>query len=135
MSSKPLCLVPKVATRGVLKKLLLKISQYSQECWSYFLIKLLASRSATVLKRDSNTGVFLWILQIFKNTYFEEELQPAICVHRGCNKFQRSEVSELTFVAAFQRDKEIFQSDSNQHYFLIFTSLRCCFAVLLQKDM
>ena len=104
-------------------------------CWSYFLIKLLASRSATVLKRDSNTGVFLWILQIFKNTYFEVELQPAICVHRGCNKFQRSEVSELTFVAAFQRDKEIFQSDSNQHYFLIFTSLRCCFAVLLQKDM
>ena len=31
MSSKPSCLVPKVATRGVLKKLLLKISQYSQD--------------------------------------------------------------------------------------------------------
>ena len=31
--------------------------------WSIFLIKLQTSRPATLLKRDSNTGVFLWILQ------------------------------------------------------------------------
>ena len=34
-------------------------------CWSYFLIKLQARRSAILLKRDSNTGVFLWILRNF----------------------------------------------------------------------
>ena len=34
-------------------------------CWSPFLIKLQAFRPATLLKRDSNTGVFLWILQKF----------------------------------------------------------------------
>ena len=28
-------------------------------CWSFFLIKLQALRPATLLKRDSNTGVFL----------------------------------------------------------------------------
>ena len=41
--------------------------------WSLFLIKLQLSRLATLLKRDPNTGVFLWILQnlrtpISKNT-------------------------------------------------------------------
>ena len=34
-------------------------------CWSLFLIKLKVFRSATLLKRDSNTGNFLWILQNF----------------------------------------------------------------------
>ena len=31
-------------------------------CWSIFLIKLQAFRSATLLNRDSNIGVFLLIL-------------------------------------------------------------------------
>ena len=31
-------------------------------CWSLFLIKLKVFRPATLLKRDSNTGDFLWIL-------------------------------------------------------------------------
>ena len=34
-----------------------------QLCWSLFLIELQALSSATLLKRDSNTGVFLRILQ------------------------------------------------------------------------
>ena len=34
-------------------------------CLSFFLIKLPNFRSANLLKRDSNTGVFLWILQNF----------------------------------------------------------------------
>ena len=34
-------------------------------CWSLFLIKLQASRPATLLKRDSNTGVFLLSLRDF----------------------------------------------------------------------
>ena len=42
---------------------------------SHFLTKLQAwSRPATLLKKDSNTGVFLWICDIFKNTYFEQHL-------------------------------------------------------------
>ena len=41
-----------------------------QLCRSLFLIKLQALRPATLLKRDSNTGVFLWICEIFKNTSF-----------------------------------------------------------------
>ena len=36
--------------------------------WSLFLIKLQASRPATLLKRDSNTDVFLWILQTLRTT-------------------------------------------------------------------
>ena len=34
-------------------------------CWSLFLIKLPAWRPVTLLKRDSNIGVFLWHLQNF----------------------------------------------------------------------
>ena len=34
-------------------------------CWSLFSIKLQTFRSATLLKVDSNTGVFLWILEFF----------------------------------------------------------------------
>ena len=34
-------------------------------------------RPATLLKRDSNTGTFLYILQIFNNSSFEELLRTA----------------------------------------------------------
>ena len=34
-------------------------------CWSLFLIKLQAFRSATLIRKDSNTDVFFWILQNF----------------------------------------------------------------------
>ena len=39
-------------------------------CWSISLIWLQYFRSATLLKRDSNTGVFRWILQNFKKHLF-----------------------------------------------------------------
>ena len=42
------------------KKLFLKIMQYSQE----------SCRSATLLKADSNTDVFLWILQNYWEHFF-----------------------------------------------------------------
>ena len=44
------------------KKAVLKnfaILSGKQLCWSHFLIKLQAFRPATLLKRESNTGVFL----------------------------------------------------------------------------
>ena len=37
-----------------------------------FFNKVAGLRPATLLKRDSNAGVFLWILRNFKNIYFEE---------------------------------------------------------------
>ena len=58
-----------VVRRCSVKKVFLKIWQNSQEnnCIgvSIVLIKLQAFRSAFLLKRDSNTGVFLWILPNF----------------------------------------------------------------------
>ena len=48
--------------------------------WSLFLIKLQVFRPATLLKRNSNTGVLLWNLQIFKNVYFEEYLWASASV-------------------------------------------------------
>ena len=65
------------------KKLFLKISQYSQEktCVAVpFLIKLQALRPATLLKTDSSTGIFLWILRNFKNIYFGEHMRTAASV-------------------------------------------------------
>ena len=40
-------------------------------CWSLFLIKLRAFRPATILKRDSNTGVSFEYCEVFKNTYLK----------------------------------------------------------------
>ena len=51
--------------RYPVKKSALKNSQISQKnlCWSLVLIKLQALGPATLIKRDSNTGVFLWSLR------------------------------------------------------------------------
>ena len=77
--------VPKDVRRSV-KNLFFKISQYSQEnkCVGVsFLIKMQTFRPATLLKGDSNTGVFLTIFRKifktylgknFKNSYFEKHL-------------------------------------------------------------
>ena len=52
----------------VQKQLLKKFAIFTGKhlCWCLFLIKLQASRLATLLKRDSNTCVFLWILQTLR---------------------------------------------------------------------
>ena len=41
-------------------------------CWSLFLINFQTFRPATLLKRDSNTSVFLWNLWNFKNAFFSQ---------------------------------------------------------------
>ena len=51
-------------------------------------IKVVGLRSATLLKRDPNTGVFLWDLQNFKNTYFVEHLWTAAS---DCSESDESE--------------------------------------------
>ena len=49
-------------------------------CWTLFL------RPATLLKRNSNTGVFLWILRSFKNTYYENICKQFLLVIHYYNK-------------------------------------------------
>ena len=54
--------------RCSIKKDVLKyFAQFAEKhlYWSLFIIKLQGSRSAALLKRDSNTGAFLWILRNF----------------------------------------------------------------------
>ena len=53
---------------GVLKNFAIFAGKHL--CWSCFLMKLQAWRSAILFKRDSNTGVFLWILQNFQEQLF-----------------------------------------------------------------
>ena len=62
------CTSREAATGGVLwKKLFLKISQYSQEntCVGVSFNKTAGLKPCKFLKRDSNVGVFLWILRNF----------------------------------------------------------------------
>ena len=42
--------------------------------WSFFVIKLQALRPETLLKTDSNTGIFLWYFQIFKENIFLQNI-------------------------------------------------------------
>ena len=46
-----------------LKYMFFKNFTWKHLCWSFFLIKLQVLRPATLLKTDSNTGVFLWNLR------------------------------------------------------------------------
>ena len=39
-------------------------------CWSLFLIKLKAFRPATLSRRNSNKGIFLWIVRSFQEQLF-----------------------------------------------------------------
>ena len=61
--------------KAVLKNFAIFIGKH--QCWSLFLIRLQAFRPATLSRKDSNTGVFLWYCEIFKNTYFDEHLRMA----------------------------------------------------------
>ena len=55
--------------------------------------KVAGLRPGTLLKRDSNTGVFLWILRNFKNTYFEEHLSTGASSMSRLKFFFRQGVS------------------------------------------
>ena len=65
-------------------------------CWSYFLIKLQACRFATLLKRDSNTGVFLWIL-------WRTSANSCFCTsnHYVCNKYWASLLNQKHEMGSF----------------------------------
>ena len=68
----------KQLSKGFFKKSVFEISQNSQQSISvgiFFLIKLNSVDLQLHEKRDSSAGVFLWILQIRKNTFFSKHHQ------------------------------------------------------------
>ena len=63
-------------------------------------------RPATLLKRDSNAVVFLWILRNFKNIYFEEHVQTATESFR-LNSFETSKGHLTQTFTSHKRNNEI----------------------------
>ena len=58
------------------------------QCWNLLLIKLEAFGHATILKTDSKTGVFLWILRNFCcNTYLIEHLRLLLRWKMRCGAY------------------------------------------------
>ena len=53
-------------------------------CWSLFSIMLQAFRAVTLLKRESNTGVFLWVLGNFQEHLFWRT-STSSCFWIDCN--------------------------------------------------
>ena len=46
-------------------------------CWSLFIVKLQTSKIATLLERDSKTGIFFMNIAEFLGTRLEKHLQTA----------------------------------------------------------
>ena len=72
---------------------------------SYFLIKLQAWRSAILLKRDSNTGVFLWILwNSYEHLFWRTSANCCFCTsnHKVSNKYWASLLNQKHNVGWFQ---------------------------------
>ena len=79
-------------------------------CWNLFSIKLQAWRSASVLKSDSNTGVFLWILPNFKeNLFYTTASESKKCTnnkdhkrkkHKESNTHSKKQITKLSRIMA-----------------------------------
>ena len=78
-------------------------------CWGLFL---------TLLKRDSNTGIFLWTLQIFKNTYSEEYLRTTASV------FLKSKLQIMKFFESAENFISNFRIYKIFSYLLSFKNFR-----------
>ena len=65
---------------GVLKKksALKNFSKFTGKYLSWSLLLIKAWRPAIILTRDSSISAFLWFWEIFKNTYFVEDLWTAV---------------------------------------------------------
>ena len=70
--------------KDVLKNIVIFIGKHL--FWSLFLIKLQAFKPATLIKRNSNTGVFLWIFQTLKEQLFWRTPSVAAPVISWVNK-------------------------------------------------
>ena len=84
--------------RSSVKKVFLKISQYSQEntcVWAS-----LMSFESTLLKRDSNTDIFTWILQKFLRTPILKNIWERLHLKQ---LFQRTLVSSCFCISSFMK--------------------------------
>ena len=61
-------------------------------CWSQFVTNLQTFRPTTLLKRDSSTGAFLWILHIFSENLFWKAPVNKLFITRKNNKWDHSAV-------------------------------------------
>ena len=101
-------------------------------CWSLFLINLQAFRSATLLNKDSNTGVILWNLQNISKLFFSQNtiLQCLLlCVLKIWQKFQSRIISKHVlagnnFIAAADVPVGIFRNNIHSCF--------CCFHELFE---
>ena len=77
-------------------------------CWSLFLIKLKSWRPATLLKEDSNTLVFQWILQNFQGHLFWRTFaNGCFCTQVACHKIPTNKTRY-----SLQQDQSLMLSHS-----------------------
>ena len=50
------------------------------------------------LERDSNTGVFLWIFEIFENIFFTEHLRKTASLMYWCNVYMQKQPPEVFYI-------------------------------------
>ena len=90
----------------------------------------LAERPATLTKRDSNTCVFLWILQTFKNNFFIEYVRWLLLnLGRFPQRFQR------THTMTKKTDSESHPSQSHHINACCKKSRHCYFIKLFQDSL
>ena len=96
-------------------------------CWSLFLINLQAFRSATLLNKDSNTGVILWNLQNISKLFFSQNtiLQCLLlCVLKIWQKFQsriisKSHIGRQQLYCSCRRSRGNFSKQYPQLFLLL----------------
>ena len=101
---------------GVLKNFAIFTTKHL--CCILFLIKLQASWPATFVKSNSSTSVFLWILRIFKNTYFEKHCERLLLIHNIYSKdttcyFYRNKGKRGVILILFKDFPRIFRKASD----------------------
>ena len=118
-----------------LNKIFLNSLQYSHLCWRLFLINLLPPD--LLLKRDSNAGVFLWILQTLTTPISRKHLRRAssdssYILHRSLNKIiqEADWPSRLSF-CFFWNIKSLYFTYSHSYSFVWSLAVTNCHFLLL----
>ena len=117
-----------------LNKIFLNSLQYSHLCWRLFLINLLPPD--LLLKRDSNAGVFLWILQTLTTPISRKHLRRAssdssYILHRSLNKIiqEADWPSRLSF-CFFWNIKSLYFTYSHSYSFVWSLAVIRCYSLL-----
>ena len=112
----------------------LNFSQYPQgpPCWTLFLLKLKAFKHASLLKRDSKAGVFLWILQSFQKQLLLENFYGG-CFWANKKAFLWAR-SEMQCIIKMQQQSRWGFSVKNYKNFIIFTGKHSVPESLFEKE-